>query len=279
MTGAGGGHITQEDLTLYALQALSEGEAAAVCAHLEQCAECRAALAEATGDLALLALTVEPQQVPAGSRERFLKSIGAQSSSAPVAAPQAEVPKTKIVYIDRESTKRVSYWAPRAAAAALLVIALGMGAEIMRLHDRLQEEIAQTKQLKESNARAQEVLDTLTAPAAQRVVLTGVKSPPAPSGRAVYLPSRGALIFQANNMASLPADKAYELWVIPANGSAPIPAGLFWPDWAGNASVVMPHLPWGVPAKAFGVTIEKASGSNTPTTPILMAGAPPAAGE
>jgi hypothetical protein len=255
-------------------------------AHLEQCAECRAALAEATGDLALLALTVEPQPLPAGSRERFLTSIGAESSSAPASAAKAEPPKTKIVYIDRGTTRRVSYWAPRAAAAALLVIALGMGAEMMRLHDRLQEETARlrqetalTRQLQESNARAQEVLDTLTAPAAQRVVLTGVKMPPAPTGRAVYLPARGALIFQANNMAALPKDKAYELWVIPANGAAPIPAGLFWPDWAGNASVVMPHLPWGVPAKAFGVTIEKANGSTTPTTPILMAGVPPAAGE
>ena len=288
MTGAGmsGGHISQEDLTLHALQALPEGEAAAVRAHLRQCAECRTALAEATGDLALLAFTVEEHPVPAGARERFLKSIAAQPGSAPASAAKAEAPRTKIVSIDRGTTRQVSYWAPRAAAAALLVIALGMGAEMMRLHDRLQEETARlrqetalTKQLQESNARAQEVLDTLTAPAAQRVVLTGVKSPPAPSGRAVYLPARGALIFQANNMAALPKDKAYELWVIPANGAAPIPAGLFWPDWAGNASVVMPQLPWGVPAKAFGVTIEKASGSPTPTTPILMAGAPPAAGE
>ena len=275
----GGEHISQEDLTLHALQALSGEEAAAVRAHLEQCAECRAALAEATGDLALLALTAEPQPLPAGSRQRFLKSIGSESSSAPASAPQAEAPKTKIVYIDRESTKRVSFWAPRAAAAALLLIALGMGAEIMRLHSRLLEETAQTNQLKESNARAQAVLDTLTAPAAQRVVLSALKTPPAPTGRAVYLPARGALIFQANNMASLPADKTYELWVIPANGSAPIPAGTFTPDATGNASVVMPPMPEGIPAKAFGVTIEKAGGSSTPTAPILMAGAAPATGE
>jgi len=43
--------------------------------------------------------------------------------------------------------------------------------------------------------------------------------------------------------------------------------------------VVMPELPKGVPAKAFGVTIEKASGSDTPTAPILLAGAAPTAGE
>ena len=87
------------------------------------------------------------------------------------------------------------------------------------------------------------------------------------------------MILEANNLDALPADKTYELWVIPANGKAPIPAGLFRPDAAGNASVVLPELPKGVPAKAFGVTVEKASGSDTPTAPILLAGAAPAAGE
>ncbi|MGA7857108.1 MAG: anti-sigma factor, partial [Terracidiphilus sp.] len=69
------------------------------------------------------------------------------------------------------------------------------------------------------------------------------------------------------------------LWVIPANGNAPIPAGLFRPDAAGNASVVLPPLPKGVPAKAFGVTVEKAEGSATPTAPIILAGAAGTSGE
>ena len=39
-------HIPQEDLTLYAMQALPAEEAAAVRVHLETCAECRVELAE-----------------------------------------------------------------------------------------------------------------------------------------------------------------------------------------------------------------------------------------
>jgi anti-sigma-K factor RskA len=88
----------------------------------------------------------------------------------------------------------------------------------------------------------------------------------------VYLRSRGALIFSASNLRPLPPDKTYELWVIPANGSAPIPAGTFEPDAKGMASVLLPHLPKGVQAKAFGVTMENAGGSTTPTLPILLAG-------
>jgi anti-sigma-K factor RskA len=51
-----------------------------------------------------------------------------------------------------------------------------------------------------------------------------------------------------------------------------MPAGLFRPDASGSASVVLPTLPQGVEAKAFGVTIEDAQGSATPTLPIVMAG-------
>ena len=93
-----------------------------------------------------------------------------------------------------------------------------------------------------------------------------------------YLPARGALVLQASNMQALPANKTYELWVIPATG-APIPAGLFRPDASGSGSVVLPEIPHGVQAKAFGITIENAGGASTPTMPIVLSGAAPAAGE
>ena len=51
-----------------------------------------------------------------------------------------------------------------------------------------------------------------------------------------------------------------------------MPAGVFHPDEHGNASVIMPPIPKGVEAKAFGVTIENAGGSSTPTLPIIMVG-------
>jgi anti-sigma-K factor RskA len=82
----------------------------------------------------------------------------------------------------------------------------------------------------------------------------------------------GSLLFQANNLKLIAVDKTYELWVIPVSGD-PIPAGLFRPDATGSASVLLPVIPSGVEAKAFGVTIEKAAGSATPTAPIVLAGA------
>jgi anti-sigma-K factor RskA len=61
--------------------------------------------------------------------------------------------------------------------------------------------------------------------------------------------------------------------VIPANGSAPVPAGLFRPDAAGSATLVLPPVTPGIEAKAFGVTIENASGADAPTSPIILSGA------
>ena len=74
-------------------------------------------------------------------------------------------------------------------------------------------------------------------------------------------------------MEPLEPAKVYELWIIPAGGSAPIAAGTFHPDAGGNASILMPKLPQGVTAKAFGITVENEGGATTPTMPIIMAGA------
>lgn len=73
----------------------------------------------------------------------------------------------------------------------------------------------------------------------------------------------------ANNMEPLPANKVYELWLMPANGGAPMPAGTFKPDAGGNA--MMNHsMTAGMEARAFAVTIEPEGGSQTPTMPIKM---------
>ena len=74
-------------------------------------------------------------------------------------------------------------------------------------------------------------------------------------------------------MDPIAADKTYELWLIPkGEGAKPIPAGTFKPDARGFASVILPELPKGTVAAAFGVTLESDGGSNTPTLPILMVG-------
>lgn len=261
-------HIPQEDLLLYAMQAMQSHELAAVRLHLDRCVECRRSLAEVNGDLALVAMSVEGKPLPEGARQRFVEQLARDVSRVPdkVDAPVVSIGK-------KEPKRRTALWIGWLAAAASLLFALSLQRKVSTLNEDLarQHEIA-AKQA-EANARAQQVLDVLTAPAARHVLLTAAKTKPEPTARAVYLAESGGLVFQANALPQLAENKTYELWVIPADGHAPIPAGLFRPDSAGSASVVLPPLPKGIPAKAFGVTIEKAEGSATPTAPIILVGA------
>lgn len=265
-------HISQDDLALYALQTLSHDESAALRGHLSKCDECQAELARLRSDLAMLALSVDQYPLPAGARERFAQKIAGEIRPNPAAK------RTEPVAIHRLSRFGSAGWVGWLVAAVILFVAGRLGFQVSLLRTRLHDSDSRIASLEASKSRAEQVAEVLTAPTAQRVLLTAPKATPAPTGRVVYLPSRGELILQANNLAPVPADKTYELWVIPADGSAPISAGLFRPDSAGNGSVVLPPIPQGVAAKAFGVTLEDAAGSKTPTAPILLAGAVPASG-
>ena len=269
-------HIPQEDLAMYAMQALGAEEAAPIRLHLAQCAECRAVLAEISGDLALVAMSAEMQPLPQGARERFLDRMGAVP--APVAA--AKVVKMEKPHAPAKPvvTRSTGGWLGWAAAAALLIVSVGLGVQLRIVQGELQRESALNETQRAESRRAREVLNVLTAPTAQHVLLTAGEPHPAPSARAVYLASRGALVLQASNLKPLESGKTYELWLIPTKGT-PIPAGLFRPDAAGSADVVLPQLPQGVEAKAFGVTVEREGGSATPTLPIVLAGAAGSAGE
>jgi hypothetical protein len=263
-------HISQEDLLLYAMQMLSDAESAMVQRHLELCALCRNEFAAHSADLALVGLSVEQKPVPDGARQRFLNKIAVDAAASE--------------RIEKSQTPRVRQplfsfaWVSWAAAAVMLVVAILLGMQNNKLANQLHDASMQMTTMENQSAQARQVLDLLTSRSAQRVMLTSSKTPPEPTGRAIYLAESGSLVFQANNLKLLEADKTYELWVIPVNGK-PIPAGLFKPDASGFASVIMPTLPKGVAAKAFGVTVEKAEGSDTPTAPIVLAGATAAAGE
>lgn len=170
---------------------------------------------------------------------------------------------------------RRSKWAvftPWAIAAGLAIATIVLGAKNASLNEALDGAVHQVAGLSTQASHAQQVLELLNAPAAQRITLTAAKTPPAPTAHTVYLADRGALVMEASHLNPITAGKTYELWVIPANGSAPVPAGTFAPDAHGFASVVLPQLPVGVAAKAFVITIENAGGATTPTMPIVLSG-------
>ena len=288
-------HIDVEDLTMFALVLLSAEDAETVKTHLAGCLPCREELQQIHRDLELYALSVEPVAVPESARTRFLSEmakpdagLGQRHDAFPV-EPAAPAFAGKPVLLARTAEPGVAgearlpgttrgkvlpwvSWIGWAAAAAALVVAAGLRQDRDALRSALTAQNAQTVSLEADAHKARQILGTLTDPSAVRVSLTVPKAAPSPAARATYSPRSGTLLLMASNLAPLPAQKVYELWLIPADGSAPVPAGTFSPDARGNASLLTPALHGAVAAKAFGITVEPVGGSATPTVPILLAG-------
>ena len=306
-------HYELDDLALFAMQLLPKDEAAAVASHVEECAVCRRELAEIHGDLAAYALTTEMHSPPAQTRDRFLKEITREkkvgpSSVAQAATESAQPPAEYVAraagpargrqgapqqgyglglgqnrYLEEEEAPpkknrlaNVFAWVGWAAAAGIAVYAGNLYRERETMHTEMMSQATKIDRLSADASSAKQLMDTMTDPKAQRVML--MKSPaeempqPQPQGRVTYVSSTGTLVFLANSLEPLGPYKTYELWLMPADGRDPIPAGTFHPDERGNASVIMPPMPKGIDAKSFGVTVEDQGGSQTPTMPIVLAG-------
>ncbi|MGC1870368.1 MAG: anti-sigma factor [Acidobacteriaceae bacterium] len=249
--------------------------------HLQRCPECSAEVAQLHTDFARVAMSVPQIPPPESAKERLMRAAGVSSAaSAGKSASIKAFPgpirdgsgSTGAAAARARRTNPALIWGGWVAALVCLFYAVHVRDVNQNIKNRLAIETAQLNQTNAAAERAKEVVEVLTSPESQRVALVSAHAQPEPSGDAVYLKNRGALVFTASHLVPLPPNKTYELWVIPANGSAPIPAGTFQPDAQGMASVLLPHLPKGVPAKAFGVTMENAGGSTTPTLPILLAG-------
>jgi Anti-sigma-K factor rskA len=302
-------HIEQEDLALFAMQLLREGEAAVVSEHLRECAVCREEVAALQGDLTVLAMTSELQSPPASAKQRLFQQMGREKKVTPAASAERDasaisdrrepeaVPRGGAGNSQRSGRDardirdgsdldtaeaarrgaragRVLPWLGWAVAAGAVLTAGDLYRQREEMRASLVAASLKVANLSEQAERGQAVLDALTDQSATRVTLTETPEVPKPVGRATYVPDKGTLLFTASNLEPLEPYKTYELWLIPANGHDPIPAGIFQPDARGNASVILPQLPKGVIAKAFGVTIEDAGGSQQPTLPILLVGAP-----
>ena len=302
----GPGHVDPEDLALYALQFIDGEQADSIAAHLTHCDACRSELALIHGDLAATALTTELESPTPAARQRFLAQIAHEKQAAhqnqiaqenkvvPIAPTnkQAESPaesaqpplasfgrKGSILNpIEEERPKRrvglgIFAGLGWAAAAALAFFAFTLYKDTASLRGTIASRAGEVETLNAEAASSHQLLEALTDPKAVRVSLTAKPQPkPSPIGGVTYNPEKGTLVFLASNLDPLQMYKVYELWIIPADGSAPIPAGTFHSDDSGNASLIMPDLPKGIVAKSFGVTVEDDGGSQTPTLPIVLAG-------
>lgn len=245
-----------EDLALHALGALQEPEKRALEQHLAECPSCRSELLELQANASLLALTATGPTPSLRAREELFRATASQ-------------PRVVKVVPQRQG------WALAFAFSAVAVLAL-IAAFLWKQNSNLNATLAEVNRdfssQQDQLTQAQDLINTLTSQEARRITLVAAKSVPQPQGKVFYLPGKAHLVFLASNMAPLPPDRVYELWLIPLNG-APIPAGLFKADAHGSGSILNPPLRPGLEAKAFAITVEPEGGSAAPTSQIIMLGA------
>jgi Anti-sigma-K factor rskA/Putative zinc-finger len=257
-----------EALALYAMGTLDDPQdLAALQAHLGTCGDCRRELEALRADTALLALSAIGPQPPARSRERLVRAVAAE--------PRLER-RSLQRYAVGHLRQRWFTFAPVMVMLMLAVFSILLWRDLRNTRRTLRHTHAQLEQMQAELARtnselaeAKMVRDLLHAPDAWPLTLVSRKTPPQPQIKTVYSKQQGALLLMASNLTPLPENKIYQLWLLPADGSAPMPAGWFKPDGKGNG-MMFHKMSAGVIAKGFAVTIEPAGGSQTPTMPIVM---------
>jgi anti-sigma-K factor RskA len=148
-----------------------------------------------------------------------------------------------------------------AATVCLLAVAIWSNTTLREVRDRLALVVSERDQLRS----AVEILSRRET----RTIQFGPSTSGA-HGRILVNP-QGGFVMTGSDLPQIADDKAFELWLIPANGKAPLPAGLFRPD--ANNSFVHVSRESVDPTKiaAVAVTVEPKAGSTAPTTkPFLV---------
>ena len=163
-------------------------------------------------------------------------------------------------------------WLGWVLAGVFAATAAGLAHHIAFMRGQINTYEGDAAQLRVQLQHADEIVDVLNSPDSVHAVLTETREPTRPVGQLSWLASKGALVFMAGGLKPLPADKTYELWLIPKLGKAPVPAGLFRPNADHGATVVLPPVPANTQVDRFMVTEEPGHGSETPSFPIVMQG-------
>ena len=130
----------------------------------------------------------------------------------------------------------------------------------------------QIDEARQTAQKAQVVSEVLAAPDLVRFTLSGRTDEARANSHLLWSRSRG-LVFSGLRLPPVPAKHTYQLWLL-TNGE-PVSAGLFVPDAAGMATVIVPEAPR-VPRPVIGasVTVEPFGGSPAPSDPPVVAHLP-----
>lgn len=251
-------HANPEDFDLYALGVLDGADKREFEAHVNTCPSCRQELAAAQARTALLALTATPVTPRAEVKSALMEKIKAERTAN---AKQTE-PATP---------KNVRWGLRFSLAFGLATVVLAVATfELAKMDLNRGKQIKQLQaQVDADKAAIQATGQVAGAPDTAVITLLQQAGGPAGQAHVLYNARLGVAVY-SGQLAPAPADKSYQLWLVPAAGS-PISAGLVSANQESGAVIV--HLAPGTAAKAFAVTLEPQGGRPQPTGPKVLVGA------
>ena len=238
-------HQWSELAAPYALGALDPEERARFEAHLAECAVCRGEVQSLREVTALLANTAPAAAPPAALRDRILREA---RRVRPIGARRAGL-------------------GPWLAAAASLVLALGIGYAYLRERAAREQARASLAAARDSLAVRDSLVATLLSPDAGTAALAATGQ--APSARVFWSPSRRRVVMAVFHLAPAPVGRTYQLWAI-AQGK-PVSIGIFNTSPDGRLVAEM-ALPVDLKFELTAVTEEPAGGSPQPTQQPFLVG-------
>lgn len=236
----------------YAVNAVSEEERRSFEFHLDQCADCRAEVAELRAAAAAIAADVELPPPPA-LRSSILSAVSQTRQLSPVEVRDASVPSTPLPAagphdeLAARRRRRLAPWLAGVAAAAVLAVG---GLVWQPWEDDAPAQLTATEQV-------------LRADDAQRL-----EQPMGDTEIAIVRsPSHRQAVFVADAMPTPPSGKAYQLWFdVPGQGM--VSAGMI--PTSGSPVTVMLEGDAST-ATGAGITLEPESGSEHPTSaPVAL---------
>ena len=242
----------QAELPALALDALEQGDRAAVLAHLDLCEGCRRQYAE-FAEIALGLAVAVPQRVPPPGVKQALM---ARLQPAPAPARR----------LDHLGARMRAAWrSPQRgwvlALAAALVVAGALAVEVVRLQT---EHAALAARLEQQIALA-----ALVGRDVQVVSLVGKPAAANASAKMRFVPDGRVGVLETRDLPPLSPSQAYQLWLIYPDGTRDSGAVFSVPGDGSATVVVMAPQPFGAYAR-FGVSIEPAGGSPAPTGPAAL---------
>jgi len=243
----------REWVELYALGVLEGEELDSLESHLAAgCDECDAALADSRRVVAELALVLPPVAAPPSVKERLFERVRRDATGR------------------RGSRGAFTSW-PWLAAAACLLVAVGLGFAVRRLSGRLDAEIASRASADRELDRIRAAMQSLSGPTTRFVSLTGRGPAATAQARAFLDAGRGRLFLYVYDLPPPPPGRTYQLWLI-AGKNPPVSCGVFEVAPNGQGRLDGEPLAPFEGAVTVAVTEEPAGGVPQPTGPMVLVG-------